>query len=586
MDTQIQIKPLKSPPKRIIIVTLTSLIILLLVVITLFTFYILNSDTVYNGIYVNNIYVGGLNKTEAIDLLKKDLQKKSANLKIVLKCKDSEEILDSGDLNLSVDFAKTVDNAFAVGRTGNIFRKFYDILNVRKNNIIVHLAVTYDHIKVESAVQSLYNNTFIDVKEAQLSLKPDQVSIISGHNGEKFDKNKLLKQVISNILKIKSGTISIPLIITEPAKIDVDSYYKQIYRKAKNATAKVVKNKLQYSPEENGRDIDKAVLSSIVSEVESKADEEKVLPVTFTQPLIKLNDITSKLFKDTLYTYSTYFNTWNQNNLNRSKNIKLAVSKINGTVLGAGEIFSFNKVVGARTVAAGYEEAFTYVGNTVIPGTGGGICQVSSTLYNAVLYSDLQVVERRNHRFTVSYVPYGIDATVSYGTTDFRFKNSTKWPLIVNCWVTKNNKLSFSILGTNDTPQKKVELKTVILGTSNFSRIYTNDPSLPQGKYKVTHTGYKGYVVDTYKIVKMNGKVISNKKITHSVYQPLNELVLRGTKKSSTHVVTPKPKVTRKPKPSGKTKPTVTPKPKPKPTDEPLPEPTSGPASEVTPDAG
>jgi hypothetical protein len=201
---------------------------------------------------------------------------------------------------------------------------------------------------------------------------------------------------------------------------------------------------------------------------------------------------------------------------------------INGKILLPGEVFSFNDTVGPRSEDGGYKTAHTYVAGKVIDGIGGGICQVSSTLYNAVLNADLEVVERRNHMFTVGYVPYGQDATVSYGTTDFRFKNSTSWPIKLNATVTKNNYIIFTFLGTNENPDKKVIMTQKIIKNIPFEIKYIDDPTLPAGKTIVKQEGKQGLIVETYKTIKDGTKVISQTKIHTSKYSPLTEEVRRG----------------------------------------------------------
>jgi vancomycin resistance protein YoaR len=277
--------------------------------------------------------------------------------------------------------------------------------------------------------------------------------------------------------------------------------------------------------------MDKAVLVSIIAELEKSEGTEKLLPVTITEPEITAGEAQASLFRDTLATMHTQFSTSDENDRNRGANIKLAVSKVNGIVLLPGEVFSFNQAVGPRSEAGGYKTANTYLAGKIVPGTGGGICQVSSTLYNSVLLSDLEVVERRHHTFTVGYVPYGRDATVSYNEVDFKFKNTTSWPLKIEAWVTSNNRLYFTLKGTNESPGKKIEISPKITRTIDFKIKYIDDPTLPEGVTKVKQAGKKGYDVETYKIVRVDGKVVGQTKLATNKYKPLDEEVLRGTKK-------------------------------------------------------
>lgn len=136
--------------------------------------------------------------------------------------------------------------------------------------------------------------------------------------------------------------------------------------------------------------------------------------------------------------YGRYKTSFNPGERNRTINLKLAAAAINGQIIQPGKTFSFNKTVGPRTKERGYLEATIFVGGKKEQGLGGGICQVSSTLYNAVLNSKLKVVERHTHSLPVTYVPTGKDATVSYGYLDFRFQNNQKYPIKIQAVVNKN----------------------------------------------------------------------------------------------------------------------------------------------------
>jgi vancomycin resistance protein YoaR len=301
-----------------------------------------------------------------------------------------------------------------------------------------------------------------------------------------------------------------------------------------NATFKIENNKLTVVPEVIGRSIDKNELAACIKEIENKDDAEKVLPVKITQPEETSATIYSKLFKDQLGAMQTWFPSDNEINRDRAGNIRLAVSAINGKILLPGEVFSFNSTVGPRTKAGGYRDAYVYEYGKMVLGVGGGICQVSSTLYNAVLFADLQVIERNNHYFTISYVPLGRDAAVAYGSADFKFKNNTKYPIRIDAWTTKDNGLYFSLKGTNEHPNKTVEIVPRTIKKIDFKNVYTDDPNVNEGTETVKQAGSPGYVVETYVTVRENGKVLRSGKIFTSTYAPHDNEIIRGTKKVQT----------------------------------------------------
>jgi hypothetical protein len=294
------------------------------------------------------------------------------------------------------------------------------------------------------------------------------------------------------------------------------------------------------------------------------------------------------VFPDELARFFTSFSVSDQTNRNRAYNMRLICSKINGKIVNSGEIFSFNKTTGPRTKALGYRDAWIYVNGNMVKDTGGGVCQVSSTLYNAVLLADLQVVERRNHMFEVSYVKKGMDATVFYGSQDFKFKNTSSDPIKIQCSVSKNNKLTFILKGTRVETSKTVSYESKLLKTIPYTTTEKYDPVLVEGKRVYEgHKGVNGYIVDVYKIYKdkATGKTLSRTKLYTNSYKPYNAVILVGTKKAVKPVVTPAPSI----KPSPTPDPSVTPEPDlesvvtPSPNITPTPAPTDEQNEQVTP---
>ena len=301
-------------------------------------------------------------------------------------------------------------------------------------------------------------------------------------------------------------------------------------------------------------------------------DAKVVMPSKTTEVL------KSKLFNSTLASYSTTYST---GAVNRASNVALAASKINGTVLKPGDTFSYNETIGDTTLANGYKVAPVFENGKTSQGVGGGVCQVSSTLYSAVLYADLKVVERRNHSLTVAYVPKGQDATVSYGAIDFKFANDTEYPIKIAA-STGGGTVTVSIIGTKHEPERTVKLSHSIVSTIQPVTNETNDASLPAGTRKVTVAGKTGYVVDTYKTVYENGKEISSGKITRSSYRMTPTEVTVGTKEEAPVYVVPSPAPTDSAPPTSA--PIATEKPTeatPSPTEKPPARPTAAPTEEA-----
>lgn len=525
-----------TSPKKIILITLTAFILIMLAVTAQFAYSVLKSEKIYTGIYVDNQNVSGLTVEELKSFLNKNYQDKVVKNEIVVKTPTASEKIRYSDINVVYDIPGSVNKAFSYGRTGNIFDRLYDIAKSKFQLYKIGLPVSFSKENVEKLISNLSDKTAVNVKEADLLIQDDKVVLRSGHHGENIDKVQAVSMVEDYIKECKDGNIDIPVVTTPAKSIDVESYFNKINLEVKDAEVKVNKNSVSVIPHIIGRSIDKQALASVVAWLEKNENTQKVLPIIFIKPKLTTEYAYANLFKDTLSSSNTQFYTGTTNDSNRGENIRIAVSKINGKILAPGEIFSFNDVVGNRTEEDGYKVAHTYVGGKVVDGIGGGICQVSTTLYNSILFSDLEVEERTNHMFTVGYVPLGRDAAVSFGQVDFKFKNSTSWPIKVEGWVTNGNKIFFAIKGKNETPGKTVEIYHSTVKTIDFKTKYVDDPAVPPGKEDVKNEGMTGFVIDTFKIIKQDGKAVSETKIHTSTYNPLDKEIHRAPQKPQTSV--------------------------------------------------
>ena len=262
--------------------------------------------------------------------------------------------------------------------------------------------------------------------------------------------------------------------------------------------------------------------------------EEYVIPLKITVPDKTLEDLGEEAFPDELGTYTTRYDP---TNLNRSNNISISAKKIDGTIVLPGETFSYNQVVGERTIAEGYKEAGAYAGGKVVQDVGGGICQTSSTLYNAALYANLEIVDRSNHQFLTSYVSAGRDATVAWGSIDFQFKNNRTYPIKIEASA-ENGVCTMSIYGIKEETEYEVVIQSVVLSYIPYTTKYENDDTLEEGKEVVEQSGYTGCTSEAYKILKLNGEVVSKTLLSKDTYDPMTRIIRRGTKKEE---ITQKP---------------------------------------------
>ena len=301
----------------------------------------------------------------------------------------------------------------------------------------------------------------------------------------KEEERRVLFQHFSH----KEKVIEIIVKSEQPKPIDIEKIYNEIRKDPVDAY--YTKEPFTVYPSENGIDFNISIeeAKSIIS---SEQKEEYTIPLKILSPNVTTNMIGTEAFPDLLSTYSTKYAVSNRN---RTTNLILAANKINGTVIMPGETFSYNKVVGARTISAGYKEAPIYVQGKVVDGIGGGICQITTTLYNAVLYANLEIVQRTNHQFIPSYAPASRDATVVYGAIDFQFKNNRDYPIKLVCSVA-NGTANFQIFGLKQDDDCEVQITAYETGRTKTA-IYS----------------------EAYKILKKDGKIVSQELLSKDIYK-------------------------------------------------------------------
>ncbi len=253
--------------------------------------------------------------------------------------------------------------------------------------------------------------------------------------------------------------------------------------------------------------------------------EQIRLPADVTYPSMTAQELEAVLFRDVLGSTSTHVGGTSI----RRGNVKLAGEACNGVILNDGDIFDYNAVVGKRTTDRGFGAAPAYVNGETVDTIGGGICQVSSTVYYATLLANLEIVERYAHRYAPNYITWGMDATVSWGGPEFRFRNNTGYPIRLDVTYDKKNNIKVEIVGTK-TDDTYVKMTYKNLGDTPYEteRIETED--LPWGTEQRKQSPYTGHQVVSYRnVYKGDGTLISSTQEAKSNYKSRNEIILVGT---------------------------------------------------------
>ncbi len=302
-------------------------------------------------------------------------------------------------------------------------------------------------------------------------------------------------------------------------------------------------DRIEIIPGHDGMKVDEErAYRDLLSAIAAGKKPEIQLNMVHVKPQTTTEEVQAMGLKGLLASYTTSFDA---SYTDRAYNIRVAAAALDGLLVPPGQEVSFNKVVGPRSSEAGYKNAKVIVNNQLVDGLGGGVCQVSSTLYNAVLLAGLEVLERTNHSLPVPYVPIGRDATVVYGAIDFRFRNNTESYIYIRSAV-NGNRLTIKIYGNTDY-RVPVEIRTRVTEVLEPRVVREPDPNLAQGEQVVKQKGARGYRVVTERVVRENGR-LHTELLPGSFYKPVNQVVAVGIGEPGGGPVVPPPPADQKPR--------------------------------------
>jgi vancomycin resistance protein YoaR len=372
-----------------------------------------------------------------------------------------------------------------------------------------------------------YGDKEFTIKLSQICLPIDTEEVV--YNVWNSERGRHWKSKLYNIDGSRKIRYPVKLRYNESAiKELLDDWGAEINEEPSNAYLELDPVQgLTVKPEKAGRAVEmEGTINGLPSELTQGETIRVPIVVEERIPEVKAEDL-----KNTgeLASYTTWYNVGDQA---RTNNLKLAAKAIHGSVVLPGRVFSFNETVGERTLLAGYQDALVIVGGKFIPGIGGGICQVSSTLYNTCLLAGLEIVERHNHALAVAYVPVGRDATVAYGLQDFRFKNNTGYPIYIRA-VSEGGKLTISLYG-NLEQKAEVKIIQIIDKVMEYQEIRETVAELEPGTEEVKNEGFPGYGVRIFRVFyDRNGQLIKEELVSRDYYQPLNKLIHMGPPKEN-----------------------------------------------------
>ena len=484
---------------------------------------VLMGGDIFPGVRMGECDLSGMDRAEARSALEKAYGDSAIDAVIDIQAGDQLFTLSADECGLVYDIPASIDQAYAYGRQGGFIYRARQYWSTRRDPQQMELVTVLDRNVLQARVDEVAAAVEQPMAPSSYSYADGVITLDKGQTGYSLDKEHLYA-ALDNKLRTADFT-------------PMEAVRKEAHPQALNAAViaaavncDVVQTTLDLEADPTGGTVREGTLGVNVTESAlnaaiASANRHETVQCTLTQPDYTAAEYKALLFRDVLGQCTTDFNPGNKG---RTTNVLLATDFCNGVILMPGQVFSYNDSVGPRTYERGFKDATVYVGNSAEDGVGGGICQVSSTIYYAALRADLKIVERYAHSRMVTYVPLGEDATVAWGSKDFKFENNTPFPMKV---VTshKTNTLTVKLYGTQ-TQNKTVKIETTQLSKTPFEVVYEIDETLPLGTEEVKSNGYTGYKTESWRVVYVDGVEVSRTLENKSTYKKYDKVILHNPK--------------------------------------------------------
>lgn len=449
--------------------------------------------------------------------------------------KDAFEKIQNGpgDEDLSTSFNMEIEPMVERDLSGTIMNGIYfDDIDMSGKTYDEAVKLIRDKVRSMSGANITLNSiggNSVNVTAQELGLSWDDTSLVAdalyvGRSGNIVERYKERKDLEHDRkvypINVEFDRATVEAIVNEQGE--------RYNIEAKNATLSKADGDFVVTPGTKGEKIDaNASISRIMSNLDSFTGSDVTIDMVVVEDIPKATAEDLEKIHDVIGSYKTSFKT---SNADRSGNVRNGTRLVNGTVLLPGDSFSMYQTVSPFTEENGYYLAGSYLNGMVVESLGGGICQVSSTLYNAVLRAELQVDERHNHSMIVSYVDLSSDAAISGTSKDFKFTNNTEYPIYIEGITTEDKQVVFTIYGVETRPSNR----TVTYESEQISETVPEgekiieDPSMPLGTIS-TQSAHIGYVGKLWKIVTVDGKETERVEVNKSTYLPTPKTATVGT---------------------------------------------------------
>ena len=493
----------------------------------------MSRNTILPNMSVSNIDVSNMTLEEAQSVVETELAQKGKEVwaEVGVAQAGHVETVNLFASDMAIDAAQSVQDAWQVGH-GNFFTAGPRLVgHMLGMSSMVPVVIPEDEPAIKAVLDDLAQQVAGLNENVGYEVKGDRLTMVKGAPVVTIDweqAEKDVRETILHLIQVKfwqesmgsTAEVTVPWHI-EPTQStmqdpDFEAIHRAVYTEPKDAALDL--ESMEITDHAVGVDFDVQDLKTAYQNAGS--GETVSIPLTITQPKVTKDDLGGSLFRDILGEATSTVG----GSAARKSNVKLAASACNEKILLPGEVFSYNDTTGPRTAARGYQSAPAYYNGATVQEVGGGVCQPSSTIYYAVLHTTLEIVERTNHRYAVGYVPDGMDATVSYGSLDFKFRNNTDYPIKI---VTSSydaggaRKLNVKIYGTN-LDGHYVTPTAGVFGVVAPTVQYVPDPNVARGALVLDReqNAYRGRSAQTYRTVyAADGSVLEKQDLGLSVYK-------------------------------------------------------------------
>lgn len=546
---------------------------------------------IHTGVRVYGMSVARMSKDEAQTRI--DAKVKAVyNTPLMITYGSKKWTAGPTDFQAKADMAGTADKAYRQGRTGSVVRQIEDRFGLYINP--VSIPVTSKLRSLVVAYITNVTATAVDrpAQNASLKIEGTEIEAIKAKDGQAVDKRKLAEGLSEHMVDFTSRTFQLPVdavpvevhdndtgqarktavrMMKAPVEVTIGdikfelsrddigqiidfvpgqdkkgggkylravlskprleestaAYRDQVETPPKDAGFEAGDGVVTIIPSVNGTVIDfndaqKRMTRAVMSEAPRSAE----FKLTFVEPARTTEKAQKMGIKERVSTHTEYFGYTAE----RSKNIGLLAEAIDGMIVAPNEVYSLNASTGPRTKAKGYQDAPVIVNGQLSPDVGGGICNVSTTIFNTAFFGGYEIVERHPHDFYIDHYPAGRDASVYYdGDMDFKFRNDSPYYILIKTGH-GDDYVTVSFYSTSIPDQEVSYDDTGFTNIVPFGITYKEDPTMPIGWEKEGELGYgvDGRDITVTRVVKRSGKVVHDDKFL-SHYEPKNRVVLRGT---------------------------------------------------------